>query len=75
MLVKILYHHCYVNCLILCLKAVYILKVGVVVPIPKKGDKTDVDNYRGVTLTSIFSKIFSHVLDLRFVNMLKIMTI
>lgn len=38
---------------------------GVVMPIPKKGDKTDVNNYRGITLTSIFSKIFSHILDIR----------
>ena len=38
---------------------------GIIVPIPKKGDKKDVNNNRGITLTSIFSKIFSHVLDNR----------
>ena len=34
-------------------------------PVPKKGDLTDVNNYRGITLTSIFSKIYSHILDNR----------
>lgn len=38
---------------------------GVIVPVPKKGDLTDVNNYRGITLTSIFSKLYSHILDSR----------
>ena len=38
---------------------------GLVVPLPKKGDKNIVNNYRGITLTSIFSKIYSQILDLR----------
>ncbi|MEW8546880.1 MAG: reverse transcriptase family protein, partial [Candidatus Thiodiazotropha sp.] len=38
---------------------------GVIVPVPKKGDLTDVNNYRGITLTSIFSKLYSHILDNR----------
>ena len=38
---------------------------GILVPIPKKGDKKDVNNYRGITLTSLFSKIFSNILDNR----------
>ena len=41
---------------------------GIVVPVPKKGDLSDVNNYRGITLTSIFSKIYSHVLDNRLRN-------
>ena len=31
---------------------------GLIVPVPKKGDLTNVSNYRGITLTSIFSKIY-----------------
>lgn len=31
----------------------------------KKGNLNDVNNYRGITLTSIFSKIFSFLLDTR----------
>ena len=38
---------------------------GIIVPVPKKGDPNDVNNYRGITLTSIFSKIFSIMLDTR----------
>ncbi|MES9883266.1 MAG: reverse transcriptase family protein [Sedimenticola sp.] len=38
---------------------------GIVIPVPKKGDKRDPNNYRGITLTSIFSKIFSQMLDNR----------
>ena len=38
---------------------------GIIVPIPKKGNKNDVNNYRGITLTSVFSKIFSNLLDTR----------
>ena len=38
---------------------------GLVVPVPKKGDLTNVNNYRGITLTSIFSKIYSLILEER----------
>ena len=38
---------------------------GIIVPVPKKGDLSDVNNFRGITLTSIFSKLYSHVLDSR----------
>ena len=31
---------------------------GIIVPVPKKGNLNDVNNYRGITLTSVFSKIF-----------------
>ena len=34
-------------------------------PVPKKGDLSDVNNYRGITLTSIFSKLYSQILDTR----------
>jgi hypothetical protein len=35
---------------------------GVIVPIPKKGDKANAGNYRGITLINVFSKLFSLVL-------------
>ena len=38
---------------------------GVIVPVPNKGDPNNVNNYRGITLTSIFSQIFSILLDNR----------
>ena len=38
---------------------------GIIVPVPKKGNLNDVNNYRGITLTSVFSKIFSLILDSR----------
>ena len=38
---------------------------GIIVPVPKKGDLNDTNNYRGITLTSLFSKIFSILLDVR----------
>ena len=38
---------------------------GVIVPIPKKGDLSDVNNYRGITLISSFSKIFSLIVKNR----------
>lgn len=37
----------------------------IIVPVPKKGNPNDVNNYRGITLTSVFSKIFSLLLDNR----------
>ena len=55
-----LFNHLYTNC-------IYpdSWTKGVIVPIPKKGDLNDANNYRGITLTSIFSKIFSILLDNR----------
>ena len=32
---------------------------GVMIPIYKKGDSFDPNNYRGVTLTSCFAKLFT----------------
>ena len=34
-------------------------------PIFKRGNKDIADNYRGITLINIFSKIYSHVLNNR----------
>ena len=42
--------------------------LGVIVPVPKKGDNSDVNNYRGIALTSIFSKILSHIIEKRLRN-------
>ena len=39
---------------------------SMLLPIPKKGDKINVTNDRDISLSSIFSKIFSQVLDSRF---------
>ena len=39
---------------------------GVIVPIPKKGDLSDVNHYyRKITIMSVFAKIFSIVLNNR----------
>jgi len=42
-----------------------IWRKGIIVPVHKKGNLNDVNNYRGITLTSIFSKIFSMLIDTR----------
>ena len=36
-----------------------------IIPIHKKGDRTNPDNYRGITLTSVFSKVFLHIIQNR----------
>jgi hypothetical protein len=38
---------------------------GVIVLVHKKGDKTDVNNYRCITLVSCFSKVFTIILNKR----------
>ena len=38
---------------------------GIIVPIHKKGSREDVNNYRGVTLLSCFSKLFTTLLNNR----------
>ena len=36
-----------------------------IIPIPKKGDLTDVNNYRVITIMSVFAKLFSIILNNR----------
>lgn len=38
---------------------------GLVVPLHKKGNKCEVDNYRGITLLSVMGKLFTRVLNNR----------
>ena len=38
---------------------------GVIVPLHKKGDTNVPDNYRGISLLSILSKVFTHILNAR----------
>ena len=38
---------------------------GVIIPIHKKGNKGAVDNYRGITLLSVFGKLFTRVFNNR----------
>ena len=39
--------------------------LGFIIPIFKKGERTDADNYRGITLLSCLSKLFTSVLNER----------
>ena len=41
---------------------------GIIVPIPKKDDLTDANNYRGITIMSVFAKLFSIILNNRLVK-------
>lgn len=41
---------------------------GVIIPLHKKGDANNVNNYRGITLVSCLSKLFTSVLNKRIVN-------
>jgi len=37
-------------------------KKGIIIPLPKKGDLTDCNNWRGIALLSVPGKVFSRVL-------------
>ena len=41
---------------------------GYIVPLHKKGDINDVNNYRGITLLSVLGKLFSRVLNNRLIE-------
>ena len=41
---------------------------GIIVPVHKQGSKLDANNYRGITLSSCFGKLFCHVLNERIVS-------
>ena len=45
--------------------------LGVIIPIHKKGDKANPDNYRGITLLSCFGKLFTSVLNNRLYKFLE----
>ena len=38
---------------------------SIIVPIHKKGDGNIPDNYRGIALTSVLSKVYTHILNKR----------
>ena len=38
---------------------------GIIIPIHKQGNNTDPNNYRGITLSSCFRKLFCHILNER----------
>ena len=48
-----------------------ILKIANVIPIHKKGDKLDCNNYRPISLLSNISKIFEKSMHIRLVNFLR----
>lgn len=44
------------------------LKIALIIPIFKKGDPNDFNNYRPISLLSSFSKIFEHLVSVRLIN-------
>ena len=44
---------------------------GIIIPLFKKGDSSDVNNYRGITLVSVISKLFTSILNQRLTNWCK----
>ena len=41
---------------------------SIIVPIHKKGDLNNSDNYRGIVLTSVISNVYTHILNRRLTN-------
>ena len=48
---------CLLNYIILSKSISIVLKEGILTPIFKKGDRTNLGNYRGITVTPIYLKI------------------
>ena len=44
------------------------LKIAKIVPVFKSGDETDPDNYRPISLLSIFNRIFEKVMYSRLIS-------
>lgn len=64
-----------VNLLVVLFNKLYSLGVypdswrtSIIVPVPKKGDLTDPNNYRGICLTPSLSKIYASILNTRLVK-------
>ena len=39
------------------------LKEGIIIPVYKQGNKLDVNNYRGITISSCLGKLFCHIIN------------
>ena len=46
-------------------------KMGLITKLPKKGDLSDCNNWRGITLLSLTSKIFSRIIHLRLLEAIR----
>uniref|UniRef100_A0A1Y1M0F5 Reverse transcriptase domain-containing protein n=2 Tax=Photinus pyralis TaxID=7054 RepID=A0A1Y1M0F5_PHOPY len=40
-------------------------KLGIIIPLFKKGDSRDCSNYRGITILSVVSKVYEHIMEAR----------
>ena len=38
-------------------------KDGIIIPVHKQGNKLDVNNYRGITISSCLGKLFCHIIN------------
>jgi len=53
------------NAILECGNFPQIWSKGIIIPLHKKGNFSEPDNYRGITLTSVFSKVFLHIVNNR----------
>lgn len=47
-------------------------KTGLIIKLPKKGDLSDCNNWRGITLLSLTSKVFSRIIFLRLLEAIRV---
>ena len=39
-------------------------EIGITIPVPKKGDLSQCDNYRGIALMSLAAKLYNKILEI-----------